>query len=73
MLEALRTEQLRIITVSRARYNPRFRGRLLVTPQSARKLLVHVAMCLSLSTSVTPESLRTAFEPEKEKETAQSP
>lgn len=63
LLEALRTEQLRIVTVSRARYNPRFRGRLLVTPQSARTLLVHATLSLALSQAVTPENLATAFEP----------
>jgi hypothetical protein len=49
LLETLRTDQIRIVTVSRARYNPRFRGRLIVTPKSARKLLVHVALSLVLS------------------------
>ncbi len=61
LLEELRNERLRIITVSRARYNPRFRGRLVVTPRPARSTLVHVAMCLSLSKPVANKRLNSIF------------
>lgn len=39
-------DDLRIVTVSRARYNPRFRGRIIVDPKVARDLLLHVALCV---------------------------
>lgn len=68
LLELLRTDQIRIVTVSRARYNPRFRGRLIVTPQAARKLLVHVTLSLVLSEAVTPQNLSTTFEPKPKSE-----
>ncbi len=42
-------DDLRIITVSRARYNPRFRGRMVVDPKAAETLLHHVALCASAS------------------------
>lgn len=61
MLQALRDDSIRIVTVSRARYNPRFRGRLIVEPARARKLLVHVAMCLSLSDSAAEKNLSSFF------------
>lgn len=63
LLETLRTDEMRLVTVSRARYNPRFRGRLIATPQGARKLLVHIALTLALSELVTPQNLSTTFEP----------
>lgn len=61
LLEELRTGQIRIVTVSRARYNPRFRGRLIVDPKSARSLLVHVALCLALSQPTANKNLSTVF------------
>lgn len=42
-------DQLRIVTVSRARYNPRFRGRLVVDPRAAKNLLIHIALCIGIS------------------------
>ena len=45
----LRRDQLRIVTVSRARYNPRFRGRLVVDPRAARNLLLHITLCIAIS------------------------
>jgi len=45
----LRRDQLRIVTVSRARYNPRFRGRLVVNPRVARPLLLHITLCIAAS------------------------
>jgi hypothetical protein len=45
----LRKDQLRLVTVSRARYNPRFRGRLVADPKAARDLLLHVTLCVAAS------------------------
>jgi hypothetical protein len=45
--EQLRREQLRIVTVSRARYNPRFRGRIIADPDAAKDLLLHVTLCIA--------------------------
>ncbi|MGH2854235.1 MAG: hypothetical protein ACRDLF_08605 [Solirubrobacteraceae bacterium] len=47
--EKLHNDDLRIIAVSRARYNPRFRGRLVVNTGAARKILLHAALCLAAS------------------------
>jgi hypothetical protein len=41
---------LRIITVSRARYNPRFRGRIVANPTAAKELLLHAGLCITAST-----------------------
>jgi pimeloyl-ACP methyl ester carboxylesterase len=46
----LSSERLRIVNLSRARYNPRYRGRLIFDPQEARRALVHAALCLAFST-----------------------
>ena len=45
----LRDDELRIITVSRARYNPRFRGNLVVDVRAVRQTLLHAALCLAAS------------------------
>jgi hypothetical protein len=45
----LSSEHLRIVNLSRARYNPRYRGRLIIDPQEARRALVHAALCVALS------------------------
>jgi hypothetical protein len=42
--------RLRIVTVSRARYNPRFRGRIVASPNAAKDLLLHAALCITTST-----------------------
>lgn len=52
LLTAIRNEDLRIINVSRARYNPRFRGRLVVDERAARRSLLHATLCVALSESV---------------------
>jgi len=49
---AIRDKHLRIVTVSRARFNPRFRGRLLVTAADARRMLTHAVLCISTSQSM---------------------
>jgi pimeloyl-ACP methyl ester carboxylesterase len=45
----LQKDQLRIVTVSRSRYNPRFRGRLVVDPRVAKTLLLHISLCIAVS------------------------
>jgi len=45
----LRRDHLRIVTVSRSRYNPRFRGRIVVDPHAAKKLLIHITLCIAVS------------------------
>ena len=57
----LRNGDVRIVTVSRARYNPRFRGRLLVTAHAARKLLIHLALCVALSDPIDPDDQDAGF------------
>jgi pimeloyl-ACP methyl ester carboxylesterase len=52
ILEAIRDESIRIVTVSRARYNPRFRGRLIVDGSVGARRLLHAALCLSQSTPI---------------------
>jgi pimeloyl-ACP methyl ester carboxylesterase len=49
LVNALRKEQLRLITVSRARYNPRFRGRIVADPKAAGDLLLHATLCIAAS------------------------
>ena len=49
LVNLIRSQDVRIIQVSRARYNPRFRGRLVVAPKAVRGLLVHSALCLAIS------------------------
>ncbi len=55
----LRRDELRIVTVSRARYNPRFRGRVVADPKTARDLLLHAALCASASTPSDEFNLET--------------
>jgi hypothetical protein len=45
----LREERVRAVTVSRARYNPRFRGRLVVNPRAVQQVLLHAGICLAAS------------------------
>jgi pimeloyl-ACP methyl ester carboxylesterase len=49
LVNPLRRDQLRMITVSRARYNPRFRGRIVAEPKAARDTLLHVTLCIATS------------------------
>jgi hypothetical protein len=46
LITPLRKEHLRLVAVSRARYNPRYRGRLITEPVPARNLLHHATMCI---------------------------
>jgi len=52
MLKQIRDDDVRIVNVSRARFNPRFRGRLVVDGRSARKRILHAALCVGLSKSI---------------------
>jgi pimeloyl-ACP methyl ester carboxylesterase len=47
---SLQRDQLRMLTVSRSRYNPRFRGRIIAEPRQAQELLVQAALCIVAST-----------------------
>lgn len=47
--EHLRKDDLRMVTISRARYNPRYRGRIIVEPRPAQELLLRVALCIAAS------------------------
>jgi pimeloyl-ACP methyl ester carboxylesterase len=46
---SLQKDQLRMVTVSRARYNPRFRGRIIAEPRQAQELLIQAALCIVAS------------------------
>lgn len=46
MLELITARDIRLVNISRARYNPRFRGRLVVDAAAARKLVLHAALCV---------------------------
>ncbi len=61
MLEHIRDDRIRIVNVSRARYNPRFRGRLLVDGKAARKRIVHAALCVGLSEPISGKTWHEAF------------
>jgi hypothetical protein len=61
IVEQIRDEQIRIVSVSRARLNPRFRGRLIVDARSARRLLIHATLCLALSDAIGSDILDSAF------------
>jgi hypothetical protein len=46
---SIQHDLLRVITVSRARYNPRFRGRLVTDLASVKSVLLRAALCISAS------------------------
>lgn len=46
---AIADRHVRIVTVSRARFNPRFRGRLLVTAADAKRMLMHAVLRIAMS------------------------
>lgn len=50
LAEYLRKDDLRMVTISRARYNPRYRGRIIVEPRPAQEMLLRVALCIAAST-----------------------
>jgi hypothetical protein len=47
--EMLRSDSLRIVSLSRARYNPRFRGRIVAEPRQAQELLLRLSLCIVTS------------------------
>jgi hypothetical protein len=59
--EAVMADELRIIDVSRARYNPRYRGRLLLDGKAARRRLLHVAACLAMSKPIIGDDAKPAL------------
>lgn len=62
MLRRIREEKVRIVAVSRARYNPRFRGRLVVDGKAARKRFQHAAACISMSEAIGARGEKIEFE-----------
>ncbi|HEX5376144.1 MAG TPA: hypothetical protein VFW48_08290 [Solirubrobacterales bacterium] len=46
---SLKMDQLRIVGVSRARFNPRFRGRIVAEPRQAQELLLRAMLCVAAS------------------------
>lgn len=61
MLRQIRKDRIRIVNVSRARFNPRFRGRLVVDGRAARKRLMHAALCVGLSEKIAGRDLDDVF------------
>jgi hypothetical protein len=47
--KSLQEDDLRIVAVSRSRYNPRFRGRIVAEPRQAQELLLRAALCIVAS------------------------
>jgi hypothetical protein len=47
--ERLRTDDLRVLIMSRARYNPRFRGKMVASPRQAQEILLQMSLCVSAS------------------------
>jgi pimeloyl-ACP methyl ester carboxylesterase len=50
----LRREELRIVAVSRARFNPRYRGKVLLNVKAVRTALHHITWCLAHATRYDP-------------------
>ena len=61
MLAQIRKDRIRIVNVSRARFNPRFRGRLVVDGTAARKRLMHAALCVGLSERIAGKERAEVF------------
>jgi hypothetical protein len=47
--KSLQEDELRMVAVSRSRYNPRFRGRIIAEPRQAQELLLRAALCIVAS------------------------
>ncbi|HEX2097300.1 MAG TPA: hypothetical protein VHF50_08030 [Solirubrobacterales bacterium] len=47
--EQMQEGNLRMLGLSRARYNPRFRGRIIARPRQAQELLLRAAICIDAS------------------------
>lgn len=50
---ALQKDHLRMVSVSRARYNPRFRGKIIAKPRQAQEVLLQAALCVVASRPFT--------------------
>jgi hypothetical protein len=48
LADHLQKGQIRVLTVSRARYNPRFRGRLVLDTRAVKQTLLHAALCIAV-------------------------
>ena len=46
---SLQKDDLRVVSISRSRYNPRFRGRIIGEPRQAQELLLRAALCIVAS------------------------
>jgi len=46
---SLQQDELRMVSVSRSRFNPRFRGRIVAEPRQAQELLLRAALCIVAS------------------------
>lgn len=49
----LHNDNLRIVEISRARYNPRYRGRIIADTKRVDQVLRHVALCLAASRPIS--------------------
>jgi hypothetical protein len=61
MLGQIREDRVRVVNVSRARYNPRFRGRLVVDAKAACKRVMHAALCVGLSEAIAGKDREEIF------------
>jgi hypothetical protein len=50
--DALRNDELRVLTVSRSRYNSRYRGQLVTSRSALTNILLHSAICVARSRAV---------------------
>lgn len=47
LTDRLQRDKIRVLTVSRARYNPRFRGKLVLNVGAVQHILLHVGLCVA--------------------------
>ncbi|HTA96371.1 MAG TPA: hypothetical protein VK730_01860 [Solirubrobacteraceae bacterium] len=47
LTDQLQRDNVRVLTVSRARYNPRFRGKLVLNLGAVQQILLHVGLCVA--------------------------
>jgi pimeloyl-ACP methyl ester carboxylesterase len=60
---SLKNGDVRILSISRARYNPRYRGRLATNLRQAHEVLTHAALCAMLSRAYPQRTARRAAPP----------
>lgn len=51
--KSLRTDRLKVVSVSKSRYNPRHRGHVVAESKHVVKALAHAALCIAMSRTVT--------------------